>query len=447
MKRIPKVLSEVVQADLCIGCGICVAQCPSGALGIKWNKYGFLVPELINECDWNGKCIDVCPFNPEPKKDVKTEDDIANLFLHDANSYIPEIGRYVELYAGYSCEFRLSGSSGGIATYISTELLERGIVQHLISVKPVSASNSFFEYSICSDPEEVSTCSKTRYFPVTLAEVFSRITRLEGQVAITGVPCFVKGVRLAQFENPELRKKIIFLIGIVCGGIKSRFFTEYLASKIGVESDNIKEPEFRIKNIDSTANDYMFGCKNDLENGHKKTIRMKSVGDMWGTGLFKANACDFCDDVVGELADISLGDAWIEPYKFDGRGTNIIISRSQLSERLLLEGVKRESVVLNKISSDEIVRSQKGSYNHRQLGLSYRIKKFRKKGGKVPPKRFTNYRISFFFKLVQYQRMRIRRMSLQVWKNCNNASCFDKKTRIELGILLFFTKLYRVFKK
>jgi coenzyme F420 hydrogenase subunit beta len=30
---------------------------------------------------------------------------------------------------------------------------------------------------------------------------------------------------------------------------------------------------------------------------------------MCASGLFKANACDYCDDVTTELVDISLGDA------------------------------------------------------------------------------------------------------------------------------------------
>lgn len=51
---------------------------------------------------------------------------------------------------------------------------------------------------------------------------------------------------------------------------------------------------------------------------------MRNLGDMWGTGLFKLNACDFYDDVTTELADISLGDAWLKPYDSDGAGNNII---------------------------------------------------------------------------------------------------------------------------
>jgi coenzyme F420-reducing hydrogenase beta subunit len=119
---------------------------------------------------------------------------------------------------------------------------------------------------------------------------------LEGTVAVVGVGCFIKAIRLAQHSEPKLKEKIAFLIGIICGGVKSRFFTEYLASRMDIEAANIKKPQFRKKDINSTANDYSFACHdNDSE---EKSIKMRVVGDMWGTGLFKANACDFCDDVT-----------------------------------------------------------------------------------------------------------------------------------------------------
>ncbi len=42
---------------------------------------------------------------------------------------------------------------------------------------------------------------------------------------------------------------------------------------------------------------------------------------MWGGGLFKANAYDFCDYVTTELADISLDDARLPRYNQDGKDT------------------------------------------------------------------------------------------------------------------------------
>ncbi len=86
---------------------------------------------------------------------------------------------------------------------------------------------------------------------------------------------------------------------------------------------------------------------------------------MWVTGLFKANACDFCDDVTTELADISLGDAWLEPFNKDGKGTNVIVTRSELADEIIREGMKNDELSVEPLSLQRFLSSQQGSFNHR----------------------------------------------------------------------------------
>lgn len=71
---------------------------------------------------------------------------------------------------------------------------------------------------------------------------------------------------------------------------------------------------------------------------------MRKVGAMWGTGMFKNNACDFCDDVTTEFAVISLGDAWLNPYNQDGKGTNVMITRSQVAESFIEKGIESKNL-------------------------------------------------------------------------------------------------------
>jgi len=338
----PKVIELVVENDLCIGCGMCVSQCNSNALEMTWNDKGFLVASTKNTCDCNGACLNVCPFNPFPKEEVRTENEIAELFLDSATDHHQKIGKFNNIYAGYSKEFRLSSSSGGLGTYISTELLAQKIADHIFSITESSEPGIFYQYSVSSNIEDLLNASKTRYFPVTMATVFSEINNLHGTVAVVGVGCFIKAIRLAQYSDPKLKEKIPFLIGIICGGVKSTFFTEYLGSKLEVEIKNIQKPQFRKKDISSSANDYSFSCTD--ENEEEKSIKMRTVGDLWGTGLFKNNACDFCDDVTTELADISLGDAWLAPFDKDGKGTNVIVTRSALAESLIKKGIENRDL-------------------------------------------------------------------------------------------------------
>lgn len=439
--NIPKVIDTVVKNDLCIGCGLCVYACPTKALEMQWNEEGFLIPNLSGSCDLNGDCLKVCPFNPFPEKEVRTENELADRFLNTAHEHHPKIGKYNAIYAGYANEFRLNSSSGGMATYIFTELLQTGIVDHVFSVQYSREHGTHYEYTICSSKEELLKASKTRYFPVTLGTVMPKIHELEGKIAIVGVACFIKAIRLAQRKEPALKDKIPFLVGIICGGVKSRFFTEYLANKVGVEKQNIQTPQFRIKDIQSTAGDYSYGCIDKADN-QTKNIKMRAVGDMWGTGMFKANACDFCDDVTTELADISLGDAWLQPYINEGRGTNVVVTRSAIADKLIHEGMKNGKLTLVPLQLERFLASQQGSFNHRHTGLSVRIKEAKKKNRPIPPKRFGDEKVSLDFRIVQNLRMRIRRKSIELWSRSPDARIFDLSMKSNLNILKIATKIY-----
>ena len=435
----PKVIELVVKNDLCIGCGLCVGKCSSKALEMSWNANGFLVPQENGSCDCNGACLDVCPFNPFPKTEVRTENEIAEIFLTKAKQRNSKIGKYNEIYAGFSKKYRLSSSSGGLGTYVCATLLEKNIVDHIFSIQESKTPGLHYEYSVCSSKSDLLKASKTRYFPVSMANVFSEIQQVEGRIAVVGVGCFIKAIRLAQYADPHLKEKIPFLVGIICGGVKSKFFTEYLASKVGVQPQNIRNPEFRKKDVSSTAFDYSFSVS---DHGTEKSIKMRTVGDMWGTGLFKANACDFCDDVTTELADISLGDAWLDPYDQDGKGTNVVVTRSPLANQIIQDGIANQTLMMDQLPIERFLASQQGSFNHRHTGMPTRIAKAKRNKKLVPPKRHEKEKSTLDFKLVQKQRMKVRTLSLELWKQYPNAEDFDKMMEKPLSKLRFYTKIY-----
>lgn len=412
-------IKDIVQNELCTGCGLCVSESKSGSM--VWDENGFLIPDI--KAEFNENAIKLCPFNPSPDEEVKDEDKLAEHFFKDAKNTDNQVGNYFNTYVGYSKEYRETSSSGGIATFVFEQLLERGIVDHLYIVKEVEGT---YEYQLFSEISEIKKISKTRYIPVTLAELFKQIDKIEGKVALSGVACFIKAVRLKQYYNPHLKEKIPFLVGIICGGLKSRFFTDYLVSTVGIAGKYTKQ-DYRLKNDKSTASDYSFGAYK-LENlGEMKVTRMQVLGDMWGSGLFKSNACDFCTDVTTELADISLGDAWLEPYSNDGLGNSVIVTRSLLAERLILEGIKSKALDVEELLFERFLASQQGSFNHRHKGIKYRYNKVKK--NKVIPHVRTRFfqNISLDFKLVQKKRMYIRKKSFNVWLETNCSEKFTAK--------------------
>lgn len=409
-------IQDIVKNELCTGCGLCVSESEDAKM--VWNEYGFLVPDISTE--FNERAIKLCPFNPAPDQEVEDEDRLADIFLTSATRKDQCMGSYINIYVGYSKEYRETSSSGGIATYIFEQLLIQGIVNHLFIVKEVNGSCA---YQWFDEAKKIKEISKTRYYPVTLEKLFKEIDNKDGEVAVSGVACFLKGIRLKQHYYPQYKKKIPFLIGIICGGLKSSFFSDYLAQKSGIDGTYSKQ-QYRIKDYKSTASDYSFGAYDNEKVFHQ--LKMRTVGDMWGSGLFKDNACDFCDDVTTELADISLGDAWIQPYNKDGRGTSVIVSRTALADKLILDGISNKELNVQELNQESFLASQQGNLRHRQLAQAYRIKQKRRQI--IPQKREKfNQSIPFEFKLVQKSRMIVRQQSLEVWREEKDAKKFEAR--------------------
>lgn len=422
-------IDSIVKNNLCTGCGACISEDQSHQAKMIWNSEGFLIPSL-GESSTQNEMIKVCPFAIQQKN----EDELGELFLkRPETQYHDKIGYYYGLYAGYSKQFRETSSSGGIATYVFKMLLEQKIIDNLFIVKEVDGQ---YAYQFFSDVEEITQISKTRYTPVTLERLFREISEIDGKVAVSGVACFVKAIRLKQMYDPVLKEKIAFIVGIICGGLKSRYYTDYLAQEAGCINE-YSHAQYRIKNKESYALDYKFSCT-EIDNKKIHMVDMQSLGDMWGTGLFKSNACDFCDDVLTELADISLGDAWIHPYDKNGLGNSIIITRTKIAETLILKGLNQNFLTLDNVTKEKILLSQSGSFNHRHKGMLYRIMKANKSMKIVPKKRDKHIeKQGIFFNFVQNARLKTRQKSLDLW--LENVDKFKMKMKPYLDELKFLT--------
>jgi hypothetical protein len=99
----------------------------------------------------------------------------------------------------------------------------------------------------------------------------------------------------------------------------------------------------------------------------------KMVDGDWGMGFFQYPACNFCDDVMAETADVSFGDAWVPPYSSDGRGTNVVVVRAAWIDAILCEAIEEHRVELKTVDGDFLARTQAAGLRQRREGLAYRL--------------------------------------------------------------------------
>lgn len=367
--------NDMIRSGLCIGCGSCLAQADTNGAAMKFDAYGQLKP--FGEAAWmknrNEKFSMTCPFSPA----AANEDELASWLFAGTEHKDAYSGSFQSAYVGYAAEddFRMQGSSGGMVTWVATELLRKGLIDgvaHVVASEDPQKEGNYFHYRLSHSEDEVREGAKSRYYPIELSGVLKTIRELPGRYAVVGIPCFIKTIQLLRRQDPLLRERIAFTLGLFCGHMKSARFVESFAWQMKVPVKEIAKVEFRYKDPNRPANWY--NAMLTLRDGTVVNRDWWHLADGdWGAGFFMNNACNFCDDVTSETADVSFGDAWVEPYSSDGKGTNVVIVRSQQVETLIRGAISEGRLQLKKVDGSFVEQTQAAGFRQRREGLSYRL--------------------------------------------------------------------------
>jgi coenzyme F420-reducing hydrogenase beta subunit len=402
LEKIPKIveakilmksqIEQVVAGDYCTGCGLC-SFASSREVPMRETVFGTLQPDLEKLKALDPVTLDrldkVCPFSSSGEN----ETEIASRLFPAASQSTLESGRYETAYAGHCIGggFRDKGSSGGMTSWFLCELLRRGVVKQVIHVHESAKEGSLFDFTISQSPEEVRAGAKSRYYAVSYADVLSTFQENPRSTAVVGVPCFIKAIRrLAQVDD-VVKEHFKVHVALVCGHLKSRRYAEMMGWQKGINPGNLRSIDFRLKMPGVDAHTY--GVEFEDESGRSQSdYAYRFFGTSWGEGMFKLHGCDFCDDVLGETADVVFGDAWIDKYDKDWKGTNIAIVRNPIFVDWFVGACDSGDLHLEEIDTKTLVKSQDGSFRHRHDGLVWRLRSKEQSGEWVPKKRFESRR-------------------------------------------------------
>jgi coenzyme F420-reducing hydrogenase beta subunit len=351
---------------------------------------GFCVAEISDRPHVlsDKKVLAVCPFSGESEN----EDKVAAELFPAARSVHAQVGRHDACYAGWVSDPAAydNSSSGGLARWILRRLLAEGLIDQVLQVYDRLAATSddpMFGYDVASTPDEVAAGSKSAYYPVEMSAVIRHVQERPGRYAITGVPCFIKAVRALCRSDSVLRERIVFTLGVVCGHLKGKYYADMIGWQLGAHPQHLSSLDFRVKITGRKANEkgVRATSRNPGDDVSRPTTVQQLFGTNYGHGFFKYNACDYCDDVLAETADVAIGDAWLP--EFLDRGTSLVVVRDATVSGLIQRGIERGDLVLQPLSADMAAKSQESGLRHRREGLSYRLWLKARRGAWHPPKR------------------------------------------------------------
>jgi len=433
-------LNKVVQGGYCVGCGACsfVSGTP-----IKINDYGEYNPVLAEVSDQTdneatAQMEFVCPsLNPE-----FNENALAASFLK-ADKPSNYIGPYLDVYGGYvkEGEYRNNGTSGGFGTWIGAELFQQGMIDGVIHIKEHKRENAldpFFKYGISNSLEEIIKGARTKYHVIEVSEVLNLIKEKPGRYLFMGLPCMIKAIRRIQLVDPIIKQSIVYTASLVCGHLKSINWTLSLGWAKGIEPKNAVKFKYRTKADDIPARAYVFTAyADDYE------IREDSgnvVGGKFNQGALMLPACNFCDDVVGETADFTIGDAWLPQFELDSNGTNLLIIRNAELSLVIKNAWAQDRIHLEELTERDAVSAQSGAFRHRGEGLAYRLKLTDKKGLWRPIKRVVagDYIMTPLRKIIYAMRFAVTTKSREDFKvalDKDNYDFYRRRMKFQLKVL------------
>jgi coenzyme F420-reducing hydrogenase beta subunit len=330
----------LMEDEDCILCGLCYRVCGEmvGVSAINAQNRGVErdvdtpYGELSEDCIGCGACALVCPTSSALKREniyplLPSEiKEIEDRFLD--GSFDGDLAVCREIFAGRS---GIEGQDGGMVTSILLRGIERGLLDAAVVVRRDERRGAVAV--LAEDADSILQARGTKYVRISVvAPLIEALQKGRRGVAVVGTPCQIRVVRRLQMQGYFARRfpdSEIYLIGLFCfesfdyALLKGRIEELFGADLDAAEKMQIARGKFLV-----------------LAEGREHSCKIGELAEAVREG------CDFCDDLVSRLADISIGSIG------SPEGLSTVIVRSEKGKRLL-EGVAYER---REVRRDDVVR-------------------------------------------------------------------------------------------
>lgn len=377
MKVCAKHIDNIVNSNLCTGCGICEGVCPKGVLEVQEGKLECVDEVACIDC---GLCEKCCP-----SYGYKLNNLHKNFYgIYEANSDCEEIHR--------------NATSGGVITQLLTNALEAKLVEMVAVVTGCDKfSDGFCRYILTDKVEDVKAASGSNYVQASIGALINEIKNCNKKIAIVALPCQMYGITQAMKSNLALKNNIVLKISFLCGYTYGYDCIEGLCAAM----EENKEHVTRIVGWreDGLPGDFAVKTKDG------KIKKLPFIDEHSIDVTFYAHEkCLLCKDCFGDYADIVTGDIgrkWQDKKTLvitrtengvqflEKLNSNITITPLQAKEwkqtPLAFMEIEKRSKVSERIKcrekNNEFVPKWSGDYNERKLSVLRRIyvKKLQKK--------------------------------------------------------------------
>ncbi len=360
--------------DLCARTGTCVGVCPEKAITLDENYYPVLNEDLCTEC---GKCGEVCPGG-----EVNFERLSQQTFSRPDDGSFD--GHFENLYIGHAVDpvVHQQGTGGGIISALAIMLLDQGLVEGCVVTRMRPDKPWMGEPFIATTPAEIMQSQGSRYTIIPLNKTLQTIREGTAKVVVIGLPCHNHGVREAMAQDPELAKKIPYVLGTYCGGALEPIVVPELLRTKNIPVDSITDFEFR----GGEWPGQMRAIFNDKPPQAVHYSNYKDGAYNYLIGIYLPKRCQLCYDGANLFTDISVGDAWTKDaageYKYNGQSR--VLVRTEVGQQVIQKALALNVLKLEDVSQDPSYKTHKMRTQRKGLTAPLRHQRWQAKGIDVP---------------------------------------------------------------
>ena len=303
------------RTDICTGCGMCTAICPSGAIQMQPDEHGFLHPAVdAAKCTGCSLCARKCPVSTPPQVSACT--DLLTGFAKD-ETLLP------------------SSSSGAIFPVLAAEIIRRsGIV-----FGAAFDENFDVVHTSAETLSELAALCSSKYVQSRIAvDCYSQVKKLlaDGRwVYFSGMPCQVAALKSYLGREYET----LITQDTACHSVPSPMvWKDYVAA---LEKQHVgKLTSFSFRNKATSWEVYHIYAMFDNGKEFRQPAAENSYQRGFLKGLYSRNSCFSCRfKGIERCSDITLADYWgvkgIQPETYNPQGTSLILLHSDKGCALL----------------------------------------------------------------------------------------------------------------
>ncbi|MCA9438493.1 MAG: 4Fe-4S dicluster domain-containing protein, partial [Candidatus Omnitrophica bacterium] len=183
MRKI-QTLRDVVDWQLCIGCGACYYACDQGVISLENVEDAGIRPRFHGDgCGTCTRCLSFCPGNT-------VDGDLMTEGRPKTTEFDHEFGQTLEIWQGYASdpEIRHLASSGGLLSALSLYCLEKGGMNRVVhsGMDPEKPWLNKTQTSV--NREDILSKTGSRYAPSSPCDSLDLIEKGEGLSVFIGKP-------------------------------------------------------------------------------------------------------------------------------------------------------------------------------------------------------------------------------------------------------------------